>query len=74
MLRAGHRVRLCLLCRPARMMLAMDGFEAIQCKVGVDLGGGNVGVAQHPTAWVKRMRGSMARLTSRFSANRAVRE
>jgi starch phosphorylase len=27
-----------------------------------------------PTAWVKRMRESMARLTSRFSANRAVRE
>ncbi|MGC8642871.1 MAG: alpha-glucan family phosphorylase [Isosphaeraceae bacterium] len=27
-----------------------------------------------PTAWVNRMRESMARLTSRFSANRAVRE
>ena len=27
-----------------------------------------------PTAWVKRMRESMARLTPRFSANRAVRE
>jgi starch phosphorylase len=27
-----------------------------------------------PTAWVKRMRESMARLTTRFSANRAVRE
>ncbi len=27
-----------------------------------------------PTAWVKRMRESMAQLTSRFSANRAVRE
>ena len=27
-----------------------------------------------PTAWVARMRESMARLTSRFSANRAVRE
>jgi len=27
-----------------------------------------------PTAWVKRMRESMARLTSRFSANRTVRE
>jgi starch phosphorylase len=27
-----------------------------------------------PTAWVGRMRGSMARLTPRFSANRAVRE
>jgi starch phosphorylase len=27
-----------------------------------------------PTAWVKRMRASMARLTPRFSANRAVRE
>ena len=27
-----------------------------------------------PTAWVARMRESMARLTPRFSANRAVRE
>jgi glycogen phosphorylase len=27
-----------------------------------------------PTAWVKRMRESMARLTPRFSANRTVRE
>ena len=27
-----------------------------------------------PTAWVNRMRESMARLTPRFSANRAVRE
>jgi starch phosphorylase len=27
-----------------------------------------------PTAWVKRMRESMARLTAQFSANRAVRE
>lgn len=27
-----------------------------------------------PTAWVKRMRESMARLTTRFSANRTVRE
>ena len=27
-----------------------------------------------PTAWVKRMRESMARLTPRFSAHRAVRE
>jgi starch phosphorylase len=27
-----------------------------------------------PTAWIKRMRASMARLTPRFSANRAVRE
>ena len=27
-----------------------------------------------PTAWIKRMRESMARLTPRFSANRAVRE
>ena len=27
-----------------------------------------------PTAWVKRMRESMARLTPRFSADRAVRE
>ncbi len=27
-----------------------------------------------PTAWVQRMRASMARLTPRFSANRAVRE
>ena len=27
-----------------------------------------------PTAWVKRMRESMARLTPRFSANRSVRE
>ena len=27
-----------------------------------------------PTAWVKRMRESMAQLTPRFSANRAVRE
>jgi starch phosphorylase len=27
-----------------------------------------------PTAWVKRMRESMARLTSQFSTNRAVRE
>jgi starch phosphorylase len=27
-----------------------------------------------PTAWVKRMRESMARLTPRFSSNRAVRE
>ena len=27
-----------------------------------------------PTAWVKRMRESMARLTARFSANRTVRE
>ena len=27
-----------------------------------------------PTAWVARMRESMARLTPRFSANRSVRE
>ena len=27
-----------------------------------------------PTAWIKRMRESMARLTPRFSANRTVRE
>ena len=27
-----------------------------------------------PTAWVERMRESMARLTPRFSANRTVRE
>jgi glycogen phosphorylase len=27
-----------------------------------------------PTAWIKRMRESMARLTPRFSADRTVRE
>jgi len=29
---------------------------------------------RHSTAWVKRMRESMARLTPRFSATRTVRE
>ena len=32
------------------------------------------GFDRSPTAWVKRMRESMARLTPRFSANRTVRE